>query len=371
MASIRKLKSGKVRAQIHINGIREDKTFLNVNQARRWSRDREAELSKLGSVVTDKRTLGDVFTRYAEDISPTKRGSHWEVLRLNLFVRDFPDFCAIRLVKLSKEHFQQWISDRLEKVKPSTVNRELNIISHCLSVARDDWSWISHEPMKGLKRPKNPPSRTRRVTEQEVLELCLALGYTEGRAPNKKREFVGAAFIFAIETAMRAGEICSLTPSNIYYDKKIAHLEKTKNGDERYVPLSDRAISILKSLPLVDDESPVFQLNSGVLSTTFRDAKLNTTLENITFHDSRHEATTRLAGKMHVLSLAKVTGHRNINELMTYYDESAEDIAKKLGSKSVSDAQGTGSMASNDDSSAQLAQQLIQQLAKTAGISLG
>ncbi len=371
MASLRKLKSGKVRAQIHINGIREDKTFPNINQARRWARDREAELGKLGDVVTDKRTLGDVFTRYAEEVTPTKRGAQWEMLRLNLFVRDFPEVCAIRLVKLTKEDFQQWIRDRLKNVKPSTVNRELNIMSHCLTVACDDWKWISHDPMKGLKRPKNPPSRTRRVSEQEILELCLALGYTEGQVPTLKREFVGAAFIFAIETAMRAGEICSLTPSNIYYDKKIAHLEKTKNGDERYVPLSDRAISILKSLPLVDDEASIFQLKSGVLSTTFRDAKLHTTLENITFHDSRHEATTRLAGKMHVLSLAKVTGHRNINELMTYYDESAEDIAKKLNVEAANDSAPRRSASSNDDASTLLAQQLIQQLAKTAGISLG
>ena len=56
----------------------------------------------------------------------------------------------------------------------------------------------------------------------------------------------------------------------------------------------------------------------------------------MTFHDTRHEATTRLSSTLHILALAAVTGHRDIKELMTYYDESAEDIAKVMNKKSAS-----------------------------------
>ena len=53
-------------------------------------------------------------------------------------------------------------------------------------------------------------------------------------------------------------------------------------------------------------------------------------ITDLTFHDTRHEATTRLAKKLHVLDLARVTGHSNINELMTYYNKDARELADLL-----------------------------------------
>lgn len=367
MASFKNLKSGKVRVFVCVNGVRETKIFNTSKQAKSWAREREVELSKLGSLVDDKRTLKDVFERYANEVSPQKEGAHWEILRLNLFVREFPGLCQKRLLRLTKEDFQNWVLERSQAVANSSVNRELNIISNCLTVAKDEWYWMSHNPMKGLKRLKNPKPRNRRISEQEIAEICCALGYQDGVQPQLKREFVGAAFLFAIETAMRAGEICSLTPEDVDTRHKVAHLKKTKNGDERDVPLTDRAIVLLQSLPKVGDEETLFQLSSRSLSTIFRKHKLQTTIQDLTFHDTRHEATTRLAGKLHVLSLAKVTGHRDIKELMTYYNESAQDIAKKLSEETVQvGAMGLGGELGSANM-AQMAQQLLQQIAKAAG----
>lgn len=130
---------------------------------------------------------------------------------------------------------------------------------------------------------------------------------------------------------MRAGEITSLTREDIDLEKRTAHLKMTKNGDERTVPLSERAIKILNNLPkLNNSKAPIFQLSAGSLSAIFRTHRNKTPIQNLTFHDTRHEATTRLAKKFHVLDLARITGHKNINELLTYYDKSAEDMAKEL-----------------------------------------
>jgi integrase len=62
----------------------------------------------------------------------------------------------------------------------------------------------------------------------------------------------------------------------------------------------------------------------------FRKYRKKSGIEDMTFHDSRHEAITRLAKKLHVLDLARMTGHKDIKKLMIYYNESAEDIAGKL-----------------------------------------
>lgn len=50
----------------------------------------------------------------------------------------------------------------------------------------------------------------------------------------------------------------------------------------------------------------------------------------LTFHDTRHEAITRLAKKLHVLDLARMVGHSDIRQLHTYYNETAADIAARI-----------------------------------------
>ena len=339
MASFQKRANGRVRALICVNGIREQKTLPNLKRAQSWARERELEISKFEKLSSDKRTLKDLFQRYADEVSPTKKGCQWELVRLNMLMTQYEDLCSICLIKLNVENFEDFVQQRQQSVLPSTINRELNLISHTLSMGKK-WRWISHNPIEGMERPKNPPPRDRRISEQEIRDILFVLGYNENSQPTLKRELVGAAFLFAIETAMRAGEICSLTLKNIDYEGCTAHLTKTKNGDERHVPLSKKAISILQSLPKpLNEDSPIFQLSSSCLSTTFRTHRLKTTIKDLTFHDTRHEATTRLASKLHVLDLARVTGHRNINELLTYYNKSAKEIALQLEQHSTTNTQ--------------------------------
>ena len=141
--------------------------------------------------------------------------------------------------------------------------------------------------------------------------------------PVTKQQRIAAAFLFAIETGMRAGEICKLTADDV--SGRVARVVDPKNGEDRDVPLSPRA---LKLWSLVPDG---FGLSAASLDAMFRTARNErTTIKGMTFHDTRHEAITRLAKKLHVLDLARVVGHKDIRKLMIYYNESAEDIAGKL-----------------------------------------
>jgi integrase len=74
----------------------------------------------------------------------------------------------------------------------------------------------------------------------------------------------------------------------------------------------------------------VFGLASGVLSSLFKRGTERAGVAGLTFHDSRHEAITRLAKKLDVLKLARMVGHRDIKQLMTYYNETAAEIALQL-----------------------------------------
>ncbi|MCO7225070.1 tyrosine-type recombinase/integrase [Pleionea sp. CnH1-48] len=330
MASYETLESGKVRVYLYVQGRRKTATFPNKKKAQSWAREKEAELSKLDEKYRSNVTMAELFTRYAEEVSPKKKGAQWEKVRLNMLLR-FEDLSLTKLCDVKREDIEDWIHLREKEVKASTINRELNLISHCLTQARR-WRLMEHNPFKDLERPKNPPPRDRRVLPEEEQELCLALGYREGLTPKSKSQFVAVAFLFALETAMRAGEICQLCEALIDVKSAVAHLPNTKNGLPRQVLLSNRAMALLKLLPKRQGEyEPVFQLEAQLLSTLFRKYCQMTTIKDLTFHDSRHEAITRLAEKIEVLDLARMVGHRDIRQLMTYYNKSAADIAKQLG----------------------------------------
>ena len=118
-------------------------------------------------------------------------------------------------------------------------------------------------------------------------------------------------------------------------------------------PLLQRAAAILCELSGGDEDildGPVFKTSTDAIKKVFpyaiaraRQTYLNDCLatgkkpkigflEDIHFHDLRHEATTRLSKKLsNVLELSAVTGHRDLRMLKRYYHPRAEDLAKKLG----------------------------------------
>lgn len=152
-----------------------------------------------------------------------------------------------------------------------------------------------------------------------------ALDYIEGAPPVTKKQITAYAWLVAIETAMRSGELLSLSADNVFLEKRFVTLVDTKNNDRRDVPLNSKAVGLLSCLP-----ENIFDISSNVLSSTFLKARKAAGINDMTFHDSRHEALTNLAQKLHVLDLARVVGHRDPRSLMIYYNPSAEEIAAKL-----------------------------------------
>ncbi|WP_407496784.1 tyrosine-type recombinase/integrase [Pseudooceanicola sp. MF1-13] len=307
------------RAQIQRRGVRKSKIFALKREAQDWANEQEAAILG-GAKVAARMTFGDLLARYGAEVSPTKRGEQWEVIRLAKIARD--RIGAVQLGDLSAADFADWRDRRLREVAPSSVRREMNLLGSVLSVARDEWGVIGASPMKGVRKPKEPPSRERLVTQDELDRMAYVAGDDLKRASARAY----AAFLFAIETAMRAGEIVGLTSASVDVDQRVAQLAMTKNGRARAVPLSARAIEIWQSLPSDD-----FALSSRQLDALFRRVRDRAMVDDLVFHDSRHTAITRLAQKLHPMDLARMVGHTDLKMLLRYYDESAADIAKRLG----------------------------------------
>jgi integrase len=330
MASITKQKTGW-RVQISVKGERDSATLSTKAEAQAWAVEREAQMRRMSKsgVNTDK-TLEDAFNRYAEEVSIRKPGAAWEAKRLIAIAAHEVNgerLGSIKLCDVTAGTIAGWRDMRLQTVAGSTINRDLALISHVFTTARKEWKWIAVSPTTDVRRPPNPQSRDRRITENEIDQLCQVLGF-EGGPVVTKNQAVAAALLFAIETAMRAGEICGLTANDV--SGRSAMLQKTKNGTRRAVALSKRAVEILALLPTVLPGEPLFGLTSASLDALFRKARSKTLIEELTFHDTRHEAITRLAAKLNVLDLARMVGHRDLKMLQVYYNASAEDIAARL-----------------------------------------
>lgn len=320
----------RFRVQINIGGIRDSGTFETKPKARAWAAMRETQLRTQGDTgIIAGKTVGECFDRYGEFVSPTKKGCRWEVIRMNAIRKHVigkATFGSILLADLTPDMLGQWRDSRLKEIKGSTFNRDMNLLSNIMATARDEWRWISESPTRKLKRPKDPAHRERRITDAEIAQMQVALMFN-GEAPATASQFVCVAFLFALETGMRAGEICALVPE--WIAGAVVHLPASanKNGVKRDVPMTKRALELLALLP----KDKLFSLNSSNLDALFRKARNKTSIIGMTFHDTRHEAITRLSSKIDVLALAKMVGHTDIKMLLRYYNESAADVAARLG----------------------------------------
>jgi len=302
-------------------GVRRSKILPTKQAAKDWAARQEYTILNESPSDVESVLFSEVLNRYANEVSPKKRGERWEIMRIKRFKEDA--FASKAIGDLSPKDFAAWRDARLREVAPGTVNREMTLLSGVLTVARKEWGLIETNPISDVRKPSKPPPRDRIVTEEELDRLVLSAGSDLSNATARAFH----AFLFAIETAMRAGEIVGLQWERIDLAHRVCKLPMTKNGTARDVPLSKEAVRLLECLPEAD---PVFDLNSRQLDVLWRKLRDRAAVSDLTFHDSRHIAITRLAKKLEVLELARMVGHRNLNELLTYYNASAADIAKRL-----------------------------------------
>lgn len=335
MANYSKIKTGW-RAQVAVQGVRESRHLSTKAEAIAWATAREAEIrAGKATGIQAGRTVGDAFDRYEKEVSATKRGQRFEQLRLaaigNWQINGTP-FRDLRLVDATSDMLGKWRDHRLntDKMSGSTVNRELNLLSNVFTVAAKEWKWIAASPTTDVRRPKNSEPRDRLYTDDEIERICFALGFDLDGEEHVETvsQRIAVAFLFAIETAMRAGEICGLLPRDVA--GRVATLTETKNGTKRRVPLSKRAVELLELLPLPEENGTLFGVTSKSLDALFRKARTRAGVDDATFHDTRHLAITRLAKKLNVLDLARMVGHRDLRQLQVYYNESAEAMAERL-----------------------------------------
>lgn len=327
MASFRQ-RGDAWRVEISVNGTRESATFDTKTQARAWASKRETELREQALGKLPDYTLKQAVERYISEVSPKKKSHLREANRLTAFLRMYPALCKKPIAKITTDDLVKWRDDRLKQIQGSSVRRDANVLSSLFKIARKEWKWVHESPMADLTMPPQAKHRDRRVSNDEIRRLVLASGWDES-TPNNFTQQVMIAFLFALETAMRASEIKGLTWDRVFLSDRYVALLETKNGTKRNVPLSKRAMELIGYLKGIDSKR-VFTINDASFDTLWRKLRNRCEIEDLHFHDSRHEACTRLARKIEVLDLARMIGHKDLKSLMIYYNPTATEIANRL-----------------------------------------
>ena len=315
------------------------KRFDTMRAAVAYDREMVSSAEKGGG--SENKTLHHALEKYGAEISPNQKGYRWELIRLDKFKLD--PLARIKLAAIEHEDLELWIDRRRrDGVKDSSILRELSLLSSVLRECRT-WRWMRHNPIELIakhKRPKEGESRIRRVTETELDILTKQLNVQD--PIQTLTQEVGVAFLLAIETGMRCGEMTKVTGPMLWLEEYHIKLPKeiTKTGIARAVPLSDRAIELISMLPRARD-GRLFRVKAASVDTLFRKAKKKCQIEtdeflssirqdvHLTFHDSRHEAASRLAKRYEVLELCKVMGWSDPKMAMVYYNPTALELAMK------------------------------------------
>lgn len=309
------------RVEVFINGLRRSSTHKSKAAAQVWAAEQELTIRAGDRGEIPNKTFSDLLDRYADSVSAHKKGSKWELVRINLIKRD--RIALVRLKDLDATHVSDWRDRRLQDVSGASVNREKNLLSHACTLAVKEWKWLKVNPFSGVRMPPRGLPRTRTMTDTERVTLG------EKATTEIYKEVLRAAD-FALETGMRANELIQLRPENVIGN--VAKVEdnwtpkkggkSTKGGYSRDVPLSTKALKIWGGKP--------FNLTSKTLDVHWRNLVKLAEIEDLQFRDTRATAATRLSKILNPFQLAKMFGWKDLKQAMTYYRERADEVAKLL-----------------------------------------
>lgn len=338
MATYRKVKTGW-RAQVERRGVFRSRTFPTKAEAVAWATQEEAAILAGARGEYPERTLTEAIDRYRREVTSKKKreAARADNLRFDALIRDFPDLAGKVLHRITAADLSEWKNARLATVSGSSVLREAQQLRPVWTLARREWRWTGESPWPDVSLPGKAHARTRKAVWQEVRLMLRSVGYRPGVAPSRPQEEAVWAYMVALHTAMRSGEILRLSRSTVDLQRRVYRLDQHKTDaavGARLVPFTQRAARLLRVLDDAaagDGRDRYFTISDASRDVLYRKVRDRLMIDGLRFHDARGTALTWLARRYDVMTLARISGHKNINELFnTYYRESAEDVAARL-----------------------------------------
>ena len=358
MATIVKTPSGTWKAVIRKQGWpTASKTFRTKRDAEDWSRRAEDEMVRgvyIDRTSAERLTFGKALDRYLSEVTPTKKPSTQAAERKKAeALRDF--FGDYSLAAISPDLIANYRDERLATprtvregkkrvrkpdagtLSANTVRLELALMSHLYTTAIREWRLgLIRNPVANVRKPSPGDGRDRRLSEDEERAL-------RARIKAHSNPMLGWIFTIAIETGMRSSEIAGLRLSQVDLKRRVVRLAMTKNDSARTVPLTQAAtnafVEAVANPTRPEDCKLVFFGEPGrdgerkpyAFNKTWHDTKTELGIQDLRFHDLRHEAVSRLVeAGFSDQEVSAISGHKSMQMLKRYTHLRAEDLVSKL-----------------------------------------
>ncbi|MCU7827788.1 MAG: site-specific integrase [Candidatus Thiodiazotropha sp. (ex Myrtea sp. 'scaly one' KF741663)] len=320
MATITSRTPGKYQVKVRRQGYpTQSKTFSSKKLAQQWARKIESEMEQgvfLDLKLARNTTLSQLMLRYEAEILPDKRSQ--QPIR-SLICTLNAEIGHYNLVNLTPRLLSEHRDKRLQSVSPETARKDLLFLQCLFNTASKEWgiNLPLGNPVSKVTLPRRPRSRNRRATVSEIRLLC-------------SDQTVGDLVTFAIETGMRRGEISSMEWQHINWASQTLSIPITKTNMPRTIPISNRALETLRGLPRRLD-GRVWGIRPDSITQAFQRACKRTGIENLRFHDLRHEATSRFFEMgLSIMEVSAITGHQDLRMLKRYTHIRPETLVNKL-----------------------------------------
>ena len=323
--SVFKHKNGYFGYYFMYKGVRYSRTFkgLSKEEVIQLEIVHKAGLVKDGYDITKKKDyhLDELIADYKE----YRKAHYTRPDEFDYVIDKFYKLIGNKNVEqITSSDVERYITSRLNQVKNSSINRELDIIRRIFSLGCENKK-ISVNPCSTVKdlRIENPPERY--LTKEEEKLLLKACNPT-----------MQAIIITALHTGGRQNEILSLKWEDIFFNENYLILRNTKNGKPRKLPMTTTLKNVLvkqKRLSEYVFTSPETGTRYKDVKTTFKRAVERAGIPYITFHKLRHTTASRLneAG-VDIITIQEILDHADVKTTLRYTHNSNASIKNAFNS---------------------------------------
>jgi integrase len=306
---------------------RETKTFDRRPAATAWIKRRERELQQPGATTAAKAvdpTLGEAIDRYIAESRKAMGRTKAQVLRS---LKGY-DIASKPCSSLTSADIASLATELSQGRQPQTVGNYLAHLGSVLAVARPAWGYSidpsvmkdGHHASKRLGLISKSRRRDRRPTLPELDRLMRHFADIKTRRPGSVP--MQQVMAFALFSTRRQEEITGIVWADLDEDSSRILVRDMKNpgdkiGNDIWCELPPEALAIVRAMPRA---TPViFPFTTDAISAAFTRACAFLGIEDLHFHDLRHEGVSRLFEMGRTLPLAaSVSGHRSWQSLQRY-----------------------------------------------------
>lgn len=331
------------------------KTFKTKSAAKAWARKIEMQMDE-GTFIDDKEVvshkLSDLIHNYIKELQPVNPVLGSKLASLQRMAREFG---GDTLKELTPQYLLRYGKQRRKKVTASTLQKDMSYLKQVIDYGIVVWKLpiaanpvvVTQPTLGSLKMVAGSKRRTRRLHEGEWEKLMAGVGRQHDSESGNN--WLSPMIEFAVESCMRQREIHELTWDDVDFERHTVAIESRrtpgrKQGNDHVIPMRKGVREVLlreyekvgkvtrNRIRLSTRPNHVFgkPARSSSISDRFARVCKRVGIEDLTFHDLRHEGISRLfedkEKNYSIPQVAHISGHKKWETLRRYTQLNAEDF---------------------------------------------